>query len=184
MVTSGSARRRIPMPARSTPAAEFLDRPGLPGPFGALMDEYARAADGFCGFVETLDPGTFGAERPSEDPDTVSPLAICRHVYGAARRYSDYVRKARGLPHVDRFDVPPAAIGGPGDVRARLVEALRYTEGALEGLYDADESVYTAIRFPVRWGPTYDPEMILEHAIVHLLRHRRQLERWPMDVRK
>ena len=23
-----------------------------------------------------------------------------------------------------------------------------------------------------------DPEMILEHAIVHLLRHRRQLERW------
>jgi len=25
----------------------------------------------------------------------------------------------------------------------------------------------------------YDPEMLLEHAVVHLLRHRRQLERWP-----
>ena len=42
----------------------------------------------------------------------------------------------------------------------------------------SDEAV-AAITFPVRWGPIYDPEMILEHAIVHLLRHRRQIERWP-----
>ena len=35
-----------------------------------------------------------------------------------------------------------------------------------------------ALEFTVLWGPRYDPEMILEHAVVHLLRHRRQLERW------
>jgi hypothetical protein len=40
------------------------------------------------------------------------------------------------------------------------------------------ENEVLALSFPVRWGPTYDPEMILEHAICHLLRHRRQLERW------
>lgn len=165
------------MPA-GHPAAEFLDRPGLPGPFGALMDEYARAAADFCAFVETLDASRFAAERPSKDPNTASPRAICLHVYGAARRYSDYVRKARGLPHDEKFLPAPGAVEGPGAVRGRLAEALRYTEGALEGLYDADEAVHTAIRFPVRWGPTYDPEMILEHAVVHLLRHRRQLERW------
>jgi hypothetical protein len=28
------------------------------------------------------------------------------------------------------------------------------------------------------WGPRYDPEMLLEHAVCHVLRHRRQLERW------
>lgn len=166
------------MSADRPAAAGFLDRPGLPGPFGALMDEYARAAEDFCRVAEAFEPARFAEERPSKDPGTVSPRAICLHVYGAARRYADYVRKARGLPHDDRFLPGPEAIEGPAAVRGRVAQALRYTEGALEGLYDAEESVVEALRFKVRWGPVYDPEMILEHGIVHLLRHRRQLERW------
>jgi hypothetical protein len=156
----------------------FLDRPGLPGAFGALMDEYARAAEDLCRVVEGFDGDAFRAERPSEDPDTRSPRTIALHVYGAARRYADYVRRVRGLPFEERFLPGPAAIEGPTDLRPRLAEALRYTEGALEGLRDADPDAMAALRFPVRWGPTHDPESILEHAIVHLLRHRRQLERW------
>ena len=63
-------------------------------------------------------------------------------------------------------------------VPKRLAAALRLTEESVEGLVDADEAAMAALRFPVRWGPTYDPEMLLEHAIVHLLRHRRQITRW------
>jgi hypothetical protein len=142
------------------------------------MDEYARAAADFCRVVEGLTPAQFASERPANSPDTRTPRALCTHVYGAARRYSDYIRKARGLPFTEKFVPEPATIDGPAAVRRRLAEALRYTEGALEGLYEADEATAAAIKFPVRWGPVYDPDMILEHAIVHLLRHRRQLERW------
>jgi hypothetical protein len=35
----------------------------------------------------------------------------------------------------------------------------------------------SSILVPVNWGPVYDPEGMLEHGIVHLLRHRRQIER-------
>jgi hypothetical protein len=28
------------------------------------------------------------------------------------------------------------------------------------------------------WGVTYDAEQLLEHAIVHVLRHRRQIEKF------
>jgi hypothetical protein len=63
-------------------------------------------------------------------------------------------------------------------VRPLLVEALRYTEGAVEGLHDWTEEQIGQLTFTVRWGPRYDPDMILEHAVCHLLRHRRQLERW------
>jgi len=164
--------------ASASPAAAFLDRPGLPGMFGALMDEYARAAVDLCRVVESIDATAFAKERSSKDPNTVSPRAVCLHIYGAARRYSDYIRKVRGLPHDDRFLPPADAIATPGDLRGRLAEAMRYTEGALEGLHEMREEDMMALKFPVRWGPTYDPEMILEHAIVHLLRHRRQLERW------
>jgi len=156
----------------------FLDRPGLSGPFGALMDEYARAAEDYCRVVEGLAPEVFRRERPSQDPDTRSPQAICAHVCGAARRYADYIRKARGFPYEEKFVQDPAAVADPRAVRGLLQSGLRYTEGALEGLYDAPAETYTALTFPVRWGPSYDPEMMLEHAIVHLLRHRRQLERW------
>ncbi len=157
---------------------EFLDFPGRSGPFGALMDEYARAAGEFCRVLDTFDGAPFEAERPSADPDTRSPRAMALHVCGAARRYADYIRKARGLSHEERHVPDPATVTAPSGARRLLREALRYTEGALDGLYDAREADVAAIKFTVRWGPTHDPETLLEHGIVHLLRHRRQLERW------
>ena len=33
------------------------------------------------------------------------------------------------------------------------------------------------IKMPTPWGTTYTLEQMLEHAIVHILRHRRQIER-------
>jgi len=43
---------------------------------------------------------------------------------------------------------------------------------------NAAEAEIQALSFTVRWGPRYDPKMILEHAVCHVLRDRRQLERW------
>jgi hypothetical protein len=157
----------------------FLDHPGAAGPFGALMDEYARAAEDFCRTLEALPPGALDWERPSDDPDTASVRFLCAHVCGAARRYADYIRAARGLPHESSFVFAPTELRTPADVREKLAEMLRYSERAIAGLEQATEAEITALTFQVRWGPTYDPEMILEHGIVHLLRHRRQLERWP-----
>jgi hypothetical protein len=144
------------------------------------MDEYARAAEDFCRVLEAFPAARFESERPGDDPDCRSPRAIARHVCGGARRYADYVRKARGLPHDERFELPPGALAAPREARGLLRDALRWTEGALEGFYDASYEANRAHEFTVRWGPRYDPEMILEHAIVHLLRHRRQLERWDL----
>jgi hypothetical protein len=50
----------------------FIRHPGLSGPFGALMDEYARAAEDFCRVVESFDLARFDAERRSDNPNTVS----------------------------------------------------------------------------------------------------------------
>jgi hypothetical protein len=156
----------------------FIRHPGLSGPFGALMDEYARAAEDFCRVVEHFDLERFDAERPSNDPSTVSARAICLHVIGAAHRYAHYIRKARAVDFVDRFEADPARLASPRDVRALLAEGILLTEETVEPLLKATEQEIQAVSFTVRWGPRYDPEMILEHAVCHLLRHRRQLERW------
>jgi hypothetical protein len=157
----------------------FIRHPGLAGIFGALMDEYARAAEDFCRVVEHFDTARFMAERPSDNPNTVSPRAICAHVCGAAHRYAHYIRKARGVDFVERYDVDPVRIGSPQDVRPLLADAIVFTETTVEPLLQATDNEIQALSFTVRWGPRYDPEMIVEHAVCHLLRHRRQLERWP-----
>ena len=156
----------------------FIHHPGLSGPFGALIDEYERAAEDFCRVVEGFDLARFDAERPSNNPNTISPRAICLHVIGAAHRYAHYIRKARGVDFIERYDVDPALIASPRDVRRLLAEGIIFTESTVEPLRSMTQEQVMALTFPVRWGPTYDPEMILEHAICHLLRHRRQLERW------
>jgi hypothetical protein len=158
--------------------ATFIRHPGLSGPFGALMDEYARAAEDFCRVVERFDLARFDAERPSDNPNTVSPRAICLHVIGAAHRYAHYIRKARGVDFVERYEADPAQLRSPHEVRALLTGGILLTEETVEPLLNATEKENQAVSFVVRWGPRYDPEIILEHAVCHVLRHRRQLERW------
>jgi len=155
----------------------FLARPGSSGPVGALMDEYARAAADLCDIVETFSETEFDAERESDDPDTVSACAVARHVCSAAFGYADYLRKA-----LEVVLDPPAGkrIAGSQDVRERLAAALRYTEHVADYLRELSDDEVMALTFEVRWGPTYNPETLLEHAICHLLRHRRQLERWSL----
>ena len=111
-------------------AAAFLDRPGQPGMFGALMDEYARAAEDFCRTVESFDAARFAAERPSSSENTVSPRSIALHVYTCARRYSDYVRRARGLAHDERFTPEPATVyrGAERDGRPIVFEIFSWVD--------------------------------------------------------
>jgi hypothetical protein len=158
--------------------AAFIRRPGLSGPFGALMDEYARAAEDFCRVVEGFDSARFLTKRASDNPSTISPQAICVHVCGAAYRYAHYIRKAQRIDFVERYEVQSSQLSAPQDVRALLTEAIIFTEATVEPLLRATEEEIQALSFTVRWGPRYDPEMLLEHAVCHLLRHRRQLERW------
>mgnify|MGYP006337954811 CR=1 FL=1 len=85
---------------------------------------------------------------------------------------------ARPVTEAQRAEILATNEARGGEGLRSLGVAFRYTEAALDGLYGASESEIARVTFPVRLGPTYDPEMILEHGIVHLLRHRRQIERW------
>jgi len=161
-----------------TRLSAFIDRPGLPGAFGALMDEYARAAEDFCTTIEALPLDLFLRRRESTDPEMASIQSVCAHAVSSAHGYAIYIRKVRGLTPRERPPWEEILVPAPAGVRPLLATALRLTEESVDGLTATDE-ILVPLRFQVRWGPTYDPEMLLEHAIVHLLRHRRQITRWP-----
>src|SRR6266850_2660349 len=110
----------------------FVRHPGLSGPFGALMDEYARAAEDFCRVVEGFDPARFMAERASSNPSTISPHAICVHTCVAAHRYAHYIRKALDVDFVEQYELDRSRLGSPHDVRGLLAEAISLTEATVE----------------------------------------------------
>ena len=158
--------------------SEFLERPGSTGPVGAMMDEYALAAEAFCRAVEGFDPDGFVDPRPGGEPGAPTVRGISVHVCGAARGYANYLRDAQGSEMQSPEASPAERVRVPADVRPVLAEELRFTEASVEPLRSLPEDEMMAIEFRARWGPLYNPESMLEHAICHLLRHRRQLERW------
>ena len=158
---------------------DFIASPGLAGGFGALMDEYARAAAELCRVVEAVPPARF-VEVVDGSGEFPTVQAICAHVIESAYGHANYIRKARGIAAGERPRGQETVPESPERMRPLLAGALRYTEATIADLradpaFDAED--VSSILFPVNWGPVYDPGGMLEHGIVHLLRHRRQIER-------
>lgn len=156
----------------------FLTHPGARGAVGAIMDEYARAAGEFCSVLETFSQEEFEAERETNDPDCLSAKTIAIHACRAARGYAAHLGRS-----LDPDYAPPEwptmeSLRQPADTRLLLAATLRHTETVATKLREIPDDAVSSIRFEAPWGSIYDPESLLEHAICHLLRHRRQLERW------
>ena len=108
----------------------------------------------------------------TEDPDYASLDTLCRHVLGAARGYVVWICEMLGLPE------PP--IRPAPDATLIKQEADSYLEHVLLGwqtaLLDvADEQLDTP-EYPSRWKTQYSIDAMLEHAVMHPIRHSFQLE--------
>lgn len=142
------------------------------------MDEYARAAVDFCRVLEAV-PGTRLVEqRATSDPDCASIQNLCIHVVRAAHGYANLILRARELPVPETPPPGPDDITTPASVRPLLAVALRRTEAILHDIAKLPEPEQEAITIRARWGLPMQVDLLIEHAIVHLLRHRRQIERW------
>ena len=53
---------------------------------------------------------------------------------------------------------------------------LNFTENSFDGIWDKSNNEIGKWKFDTRWNVTYDFEQLMAHAIVHILRHRRQVE--------
>jgi uncharacterized damage-inducible protein DinB len=147
-----------------------------PGAVGALMDEYERAAGELARIVAALSDEAFDELRDAEtkDEDCRSIRTVLNHVVRSTYGYADYIRAATGQPSTR----PEPQSLDRAECLAALDAALAYTAETLEGRWRMTDEEIMAVSMKVRWGPTYDLEQLLEHAIVHILRHRRQIERF------
>jgi uncharacterized damage-inducible protein DinB len=146
------------------------------GPLGALMDEYERAAAELVAILDEISDEEYELvrDRETSDADCRSIQTILAHVVGSGFSYAGMLRTAWGVERIP----PPRETFSRGEARGRVAAMLDYTQATLDGRWEIPEAEATALQIRSRWGPVYDLEQLLEHAIVHVLRHRRQIERF------
>ncbi len=115
-----------------------------------------------------------GAPLPqTDDPSYASPDHLGGHVLRAARNYLTWIGDCVKRPVTD-VDPDDDRVSVARKGRAFMDEVLAAWRRHLATLADAELSPAT---FKSRWGEDYNVEQMLEHAVVHPMRHRIQLER-------
>jgi len=140
------------------------------------MDEYERAGSDLMAVIGSISDEEYERVRDTQtqDQDCISIQTIMRHVIRAGYNYANYMRTAWAVEPIVRWDERAS--------RAQALDQfpvmLAYMVETLETKWNMSDAEATATSMKTRWGVVYDFEQLFEHAIVHVLRHRRQIERF------
>ena len=147
------------------------------------MDEYERAASELKRLIEQIPDDDFVrvVDSQTKDEDCRSVQTIMSHVVRAGYGYADYIREQLPLASTR----PQPKLLSRQESLEQLEAALRYTIETLDGRWEMSAEEISSIVINSRWGAVYDLDGLLEHAIVHILRHRRQIEKfiWQGKIR-
>jgi len=144
-----------------------------PGALGALVDELERAMGDFDALLARVDGEALAKPRTSPGTGEITSVGeVAEHVLYAAHLYAALLRTAFRLPAQGWVQVPRE----PLDLRQRLQASLDDTWELLQDKTDWSDEQVEGTRMTASWGSVYDLEQLLEHAICHVLRHRRQVE--------
>jgi len=147
------------------------------GALRAILDEYARAIRDYEQVLRALPAERYDARTTLSDEEFATVRDILKHTIGAAHNYVNYLADA--LDGTDRgYQKREFPQANASEAIPSLWEAFGRMVDVLERIKDWTDEKQEQVKFVTRWKQTYDIEQMLEHAIVHILRHRRQLERW------
>jgi len=154
------------------------------GAVGAILDEYEKAILELQVLINNLSLSelTIIVDTKTTDLDCRSIQTILSHVVHSGYGYATYIRQSKG----ENIDFPDKV----------LLPTIKAYQEAISGMFKANEQLFVDYpnleleehdntkKMRTNWGQSFDAEQILEHAIVHILRHRRQIERFLIKLRR
>jgi uncharacterized damage-inducible protein DinB len=153
------------------------------GAIGALLDEYERAIDDLKFVLIGVSDKDLGAiiDAETKDEDCRSIQTIVAHVVSSAYGYAIYIHKHLGekmefMPKINRYSSEAYCQDLDAVFQFNVALFDKYPNLNLEEL-ENEKKILT------RWGQIFDYDQLLEHAIVHILRHRRQIERFKIKLK-
>jgi len=152
------------------------------GAIGALLDEYEKCIGELKEVIGDLTTSELikVVDAETNDPECKSIQTILSHVVQAGYTYVIEIRKSLG-ENLNYFS--KELFDTSNEYAMALQSMFEYNEKLFEDYPNIKlEEFDHSKKFKVRWGQSYDVEQIIEHAIVHILRHRRQIERFVLKL--
>ncbi len=153
------------------------------GAIGALLDEYEKALNELIQLIKPISQRqlTKIIDHQTNDEDCRSIQTILSHVISSGYAYIIAIRKHQGEVLSYRkntllSDVPAYIEGLQSMFTYNEQLFLDYPKITLNEK-DVSKQVITS------WKQHYDVETLMEHAIVHILRHRRQIARFLLKTK-
>ncbi|WP_431165572.1 DinB family protein [Tenacibaculum halocynthiae] len=140
----------------------------------ALMEEYERAIMDYKLILKSISEEDFTIIRNSvaEDPDCKSLQTVTFHVIQSGYTYANYIQS---VSTKDWLEYNTEVITTNKAIQ-EIEGMIAYTKKSFHNNWYKATKELEEYSFKTRWNVTYDLEQLLEHAIVHILRHRRQIE--------
>lgn len=140
----------------------------------ALIEEYERALMDYKLILNSISEEEFTIVRDyeTEDKDCMSIQTVTFHVIQSGYTYANYIQSISTKEWIE-YDTEIDSIN---IAIKELNEMIVYTKKSFHNNWYKKTKELEKYSFKTRWNVTYDLEQLLEHAIVHILRHRRQIE--------
>lgn len=157
--------------------------PKSQGAVTALLSEYEKAVAELKHVLLTISNAELIVIT---DPITVnsdcrSIQSVLAHVVGSGYSYNIYIQDQRGGSTRKRGKILRETVSEYLEDLDNLVAFTRSTFASIEDheleVFDDSKKIKTS------WEQSYDVEQLMEHAIVHILRHRRQIEKFKALLR-
>ena len=153
------------------------------GATGALLDEYERAIMDLQSVIDDITGKelTTIVDSRTADPNCISVGSILSHVVRAGYNYAIYINQWVSGKNEFRDYVFHSSVQ---DYQRDLNDVFIFTTEIFKDIADSQlERSNDSEKIITSWGQLYDIEQITEHAIVHILRHRRQIEKFKLLLR-
>ena len=148
------------------------------GAVGALMDEYERAAFELKTLVENVSEKDYTriADVETKDADCHSIQTMMNHVVHAGYGYANAIRRKTSMTFEPLGDERPQI--SHSEFGGEIDRVLAYTEETLEGLWKMSYAELDKFVVERKGDFSENLEQLLEHAVMHILRHRRQIDKF------
>ena len=142
------------------------------GAIGAMTDEYEKALNELKVVLKSITVDTFLKEVASNEEDFKSIRNITLHIIRSGYSYSNYVRKWFN----EETTSVKIEVNTTEECISEIEKMFLYHIATYEGKWLMSDDEMMKVIIKTSWT-TYDLEAIIEHAIVHILRHRLQIQK-------
>ncbi len=152
------------------------------GAVGALLDEYEKSIKELQYVIDDISPTNLAiiVDNKTADANCKSIQTILAHVVSSGYSYASYICELKKMQPKRKEKVLRPSVE---EYKNEFDDFFKFTCDTFENITDEElEEFDEAKKMKTSWNQFYDIEQIMEHAIVHILRHRRQIEKFKMTL--